>query len=62
MIKTMLLSIIYLLSYLSKGLSKVKKLPRKNKININFLLEDADSLMMSVFYLFLIQHLQKPIA
>ena len=52
MIKTMLLSIIYLLSYLSKGLSKVKKLPRKNKININFLLEDADSLTISVFYLF----------
>ena len=57
MIKTMLLSIIYLLSYLSKGLSKVtiNKLPRKNKMNTNFLLEDADSLTIPVFYCVMIE-------
>ena len=43
----------YLLSYLSKGLSKVKdKQTTKKKKKINFLLEDADSLKISVFYLF----------
>ena len=37
----------YLKGYLK---SRINKLPRK--ININFLLEDADSLKISVFYLF----------
>ena len=36
----------YLKGYLK---SRINKLPRK--ININFLLEDADSLKVSVFYL-----------
>ena len=54
MIKTMLLSIIYLLSYLSKGLSKVndKYTTKKEWINIDFLLEDADSLQILVFFIF----------
>ena len=41
------------LNYYLKGYleSRINKLPRK-KININCLLEDADSLKMSVFYLF----------
>ena len=51
MIKTVLLSIIYL-SYLSKGLSEVKdkSTTKKKKINVNFLLEDTDSLKISVHY------------
>ena len=54
MVKTMLLPIIYLLSYLSKGPPKVKDNYRE-KININFQLEDADSIKISVLS-FLIQH------
>ena len=43
----------YLFIKLSKGLTKImNKLQREKVININFLLEDADSLKISVFYLF----------
>ena len=43
----------YLFIKLSKGLTKImNKLQREKIININFLLEDADSLKISVFYLF----------
>ena len=52
MIKAMLLSIIYLLSCLSKGLSRVGQINYQEKININFWLEDVDSLKISICYLF----------
>ena len=48
----MLSSILYLLSYLSKGLSKVKDQETTEKKYINFLLEDAELLKILVFYLF----------
>ena len=48
----MLSSILYLLSYLSKGLSKVKDQETTEKKYINYLLEDAELLKILVFYLF----------